>query len=321
MISSPEAVQISFFRDVGDLKYYKISNHCYLNSRQPSKWRNKFELNSNTGMITMKRGITLPNELNTFELEFVVEDPTHKQYGKDAVSANVKVTIKRITKEAVLKSGSMRIKGTPEDFVRENGSGMSKRTAFIEIMKNVLNATHVDVFTVLRAGTLEDPLTDVRFSAHGSPYYAPERLEGVLAQHKKEIEQNLNIEIVLIRIDECLYEGQHCEGKSCVNQLDIIEDQPITILTNRTSFVGVQAVVKPVCQCSAPSQVKELKNDKLECAILNFPRFKMQTFTLFSNFELTDFFGIRHLSSFKICFDFDEPIRATFLATEGCSLA
>ena len=40
--------------------------------RQPSKWRNKFELNSNTGMITMKRGIALPQEINTFELEFVV---------------------------------------------------------------------------------------------------------------------------------------------------------------------------------------------------------------------------------------------------------
>ena len=121
-------------------------------------------------------------------------------------------------------------------------------------MKSVLNATHVDVFTVLRAGTLENPMTDIRFAAHGSPYYAPERLEGVLAKHKKEIEQDLNLQIVMIRIDECLYEGQNCEGKSCVNQLDIIEDQPITILTNRTSFVGVQAVIKPVCQCSAPSQ-------------------------------------------------------------------
>ena len=223
--------------------------------KQPSRWRNKFSLDSNNGMITMKRGISLPNEINTFKLEFLVEDhnPKIQQYGKNAVKADVTVTVKRISKEAVTKSGSLRIKGKPEDFVRGTPA---KRDTFVEIMKEMLNSTHVDVFTVLPSGTVDEPTTDVRFSAHGSPYYAPEKLEGVLAERKKDVEQELSVEVVMIRIDECLYEGsEQCDGKSCINQLDIIEDQPITIFTNKTSFVGVQAVVKPVCKCSAQAPI------------------------------------------------------------------
>ena len=222
--------------------------------KQPTRWRNKFSLDSNTGMITMKRGISLPNEINTFELEFLVEDhnPNIQQIGKNAVKADVKVTVKRISKEAVLKSGSLRIKGSPEDFVR---GVPAKRDNFVKLMKEMLNSTHVDVFTVLPSGTIQDPTTDIRFAAHGSPYFAPEKLEGILAERKKDVEQELSVQIIMIRIDECLYENEHCEGKSCDNQLDILEDQPITIFTNRTSFVGVQAVVKPVCQCSAQPPV------------------------------------------------------------------
>ena len=57
----------------------------------------------------------------------------------------------------------------------------------------------------------------------------------------------------MIHIDECLYElkGQ-CAGKSCVNDLRI-DEQPVSVLTNTSSFVGVQARVYPLCPaCVAP---------------------------------------------------------------------
>ena len=109
----------------------------------------------------------------------------------------------------------------------------------------------VEVFTVLKKGTKKLPYTDVRFSAHGSPYYASEKLEGLLTRHRQDIERDLAMDIVMIHIDECLIEGVNCPRQSCANNLDI-DDQPVTIYTNRTSFVGVQAVVRPVCRCSAP---------------------------------------------------------------------
>ena len=57
--------------------------------KNPGKWGQSFRLDANTGMITMLSSIYLPNEINTFELDFIVEDPVHRQFGKDAVSATV----------------------------------------------------------------------------------------------------------------------------------------------------------------------------------------------------------------------------------------
>jgi hypothetical protein len=57
----------------------------------------------------------------------------------------------------------------------------------------------------------------------------------------------------MIHIDECLYEKKgSCAGKSCVNDLRV-DNQPISVLTNKTSFVGVQARVVPLCStCVVP---------------------------------------------------------------------
>lgn len=44
---------------------------------------------------------------------------------------------------------------------------------------------NVDIFTVVNHPTLSRTI-DVRFSAHGSPYYRPARLNGLIIEHKKE---------------------------------------------------------------------------------------------------------------------------------------
>lgn len=135
-----------------------------------------FALDRNTGMITMKEGIDLVKEVQSWLLEFLVEDSVHGQTGRSAVTATVNVTVQKIPKEAVLKSGSVRLAGPPEEFIKPDVNGVSKRDQFKKLMSIYLNATYVDVFTVL--GAKDNQFTDVRFSAHGSPYYKPERLEG-----------------------------------------------------------------------------------------------------------------------------------------------
>ena len=169
------------------------------------------------------------------------------QVGANAVTATVNVTIQKIFKEAVISSGSMRIEGNPEDFIRPDENGSSRRDKLKALMARYLNATYVDVFTVMPTGT---DFTDIRFSAHGSPYYRPERLDGTVANRKQDLERSLGVKIAMIHIDECLYERVNCEG-SCDNEL-VIDDAPITVLTNTTSFVGVNARVHPFCGCVAP---------------------------------------------------------------------
>lgn len=53
------------------------------------------------------------------------------------------------------------------------------------------------------------------------------------------------MEFVMININECLDENV-CIKKSCSNKL-LIENEPAVIFTNKTSFVGVKAIVAPSC--------------------------------------------------------------------------
>lgn len=45
---------------------------------------------------------------------------------------------------------------------------------------------NVDIFTVSQRQE-RPPITDVRFSAHGSPYYKPSSLDGLIALHKNQV--------------------------------------------------------------------------------------------------------------------------------------
>ena len=44
-----------------------------------------------------------------------------------------------------------------------NGDLVSKRDEFTFMMKNFLNASAFDVFTIIPSGSVEDPSTDIRF--------------------------------------------------------------------------------------------------------------------------------------------------------------
>lgn len=46
---------------------------------------------------------------------------------------------------------------------------------------------NVDVFTVLQSPNKNNSYFDVRFSAHGSPYYAPERLQNKVTEHQDKV--------------------------------------------------------------------------------------------------------------------------------------
>ena len=210
--------------------------------RDPRKFPD-FDLNRNTGMITMLKGIKLDQEIQEYLMEFVVEDPVHQQIGPNAVTANVTVTVQKIPQEAVVKSGSIRLDVPPEKFISDAG-GREKLT---NLLQAYLNATYVDVFTVLPSNN--GRTTDVRFTAHGSPYLPPEKMEVNVARRKTDLERQLGVNILMIHIDECMFEGVNCEG-SCYNELDI-DNKPTLVMTNTTSFVGVTARVEPTCGCPA----------------------------------------------------------------------
>ncbi|KDR14826.1 Neural-cadherin [Zootermopsis nevadensis] len=214
----------------------------------------RFKLNEDSGMITMRHG----THDGRYHLKFKVYDRKHTQTD---VPANVTVTVREIPHEAVVNSGSVRISGlTDEDFIRvwnyrSQSLQRSKADRFRDQLADLLNTEreNVDVFSV-QLRRKHPPVTDIRFSAHGSPYFKPVRLNGLVLMHREEIEKDVGINITMVGVDECLYENQMCEG-SCTNTLDI-SPLPYMVNANKTSLVGVRVDVIAECTCGARNFTK-----------------------------------------------------------------
>lgn len=67
-------------------------------------------------------------------------------------------------------------------------TGLSKKDILQQRVSQILNTSleNVDVFTVIQSPNKDD-MIDVRFSAHGSPYYAPEKLNNKVTQHQDKV--------------------------------------------------------------------------------------------------------------------------------------
>lgn len=207
----------------------------------------KFEVDYKTGIIRMK---------NITEGEYHLKFVVHDQKYSNEVNANVTVIVKEIPEEAVRSSGSIRVSGiTAEDFVRVwSWRTQRQQPSMYELFKNMLmnitrvrNKDNIDIFSVITKSE-RPPVTDIRFSVHGSPYYKPVYLDGTVALNRDLILEKIGLNITMVGIDECMNEAV-CEG-SCSNEL-VINNKPLMVNANRTAFVGIDVTVKPKCQCSA----------------------------------------------------------------------
>ncbi|XP_050313481.1 DE-cadherin [Anthonomus grandis grandis] len=236
--------------DLPDKEFIMVSENPYFQVSEEDK-----------GMIIMDSSTQEGNYFLSFNVtEESAIIPRH------SVRADVSVTVKAIPKEAVEKSGSVRIFGCNiEEFVEKHMDGniifKSKKDILQERLSEILNTSlsNVDVFTVLTSPS-NNSFIDVRFSAHGSPYYAPEKLNKKVADNQEELESNLNIKFEMISINECLKEEACGEGNSCLNHLYINDEEPAVVYTNKTSFVGVKSIVQAKCDCYIPPPQECLNN-------------------------------------------------------------
>ena len=74
-----------------------------------------------------------------------------------------------------------------EEFISRKGSGLSKKEKFHKLLSDVLqiNPENVDIVMVMDYG----PFLDVRYSAHGSPYYQASQLDSVIVKEQKKVRQ------------------------------------------------------------------------------------------------------------------------------------
>uniref|UniRef100_A0A182N806 Cadherin domain-containing protein n=1 Tax=Anopheles dirus TaxID=7168 RepID=A0A182N806_9DIPT len=208
-----------------------------------------FDLDRDTGMITMLQGA----RGGYYELNFhVIEESNH--FPRHNVTARVTVTVKEIPEEAVDHSGSIRFHNvTAEEFVsRTPGQLTTPKDRLQMSIANMLNVSrdNVNIFTVFKRDNVNGTFLDVRFTAHGSPYYVPEKLNGMVGYRLRQLEEDVGLSVLMVGIDECIEEGRSCE-LSCKNTL-YKSNVPIAIFTNTSSFIGVHAIVQAACVCEAP---------------------------------------------------------------------
>ncbi|XP_066968093.1 neural-cadherin-like isoform X2 [Macrobrachium rosenbergii] len=212
-----------------------------------------FQLDEDTGMITMKQAASE----TSYNLQFIVHDTKYQSRAEGAVT----VKVRHVSETAVKNSGSVRIEAiSSEDFIsqwdyRTKTAKKSIADKFKEKLAKIfeVNSYNIDLFSIM-SRLVKPQVTDIFFSIFDSWYLSSFKVNGLLLFHKDEIERELGLSIVLVGIDECLYENLHCDG-SCTSKIEVVQPQYL-IDANRTSFTGVQIKVIPECVCGTNLPVK-----------------------------------------------------------------
>ena len=161
----------------------------------------------------------------------------------EQVTCSVEIEVKEVTAEAVQNSMAIRLES-----VSREGFVTTILPRFKESVASILQTDeeNVDLFSVQNAPKTTNAI-DVRFAAHGSPYYAPERMTAILKNNRPNLAKAIkvfDVKILVIGVDECLYET--CESGGCTNVLLANGDVEV-ISVKQTSFASVVAILTARC--------------------------------------------------------------------------
>ncbi|XP_006818278.2 neural-cadherin-like [Saccoglossus kowalevskii] len=201
-----------------------------------------FWVDEDTGQTYIKEGC--PD--GVYEFTVLVSDGVWPDQNSTVI-----VTVKEIPEEAVMSSGSVRLDDmTAEEFISVPDNGESKLELFHQALSQYLPAKYenIDVFSVINVPDSNPPSVDVRWSAHGSPYYPPESMNMQIKLNQKEIENLVGITIGMVPVDLCLGEGA-CES-SCTNFF-MASTNPTLVDAGDNTLVGVTTIQEARCVCGA----------------------------------------------------------------------
>ena len=92
---------------------------------------------------------------------------------------------------------------TAEEFIQVGPDGKSKYEQFKALVKELTGAREVEIFSVITPDRVKPHITDIRYAAHGSPYYSPVLLDGLLELHRDELESRIDVTIDMVPISFC----------------------------------------------------------------------------------------------------------------------
>ena len=168
------------------------------------------------------------------------------------VISEVSILVKNIPAEALNKSVAVRLSGlSREDIVAEFLASFKKTVAgILETLEE-----NVDLFSVQMAPGPHQAV-DLRFAAHGSPYYAPERITALLKNARPKltsIGKPYNIKYEVIGVDKCLHE--RCEAGGCTSFLTADGNFEVISAAEKT-FLSLVVYEEAVCAICGAKRVK-----------------------------------------------------------------
>ncbi|XP_043937612.1 neural-cadherin-like [Protopterus annectens] len=216
-------------------------NKTYTFERQVSK---HFILNQRTGLVMIKANAPSGD----YDFKVRVSDGVWP----DVVST-VRVFVNELTDEDIYNSGSVRITNiTAQEFIQEDRAGKSKYNMFKNLLGELL-LVPPDHVSILNVKNRNGRVTDIRFSAHSSIYFSPEKLLGTLSSHKTRVQSDLKVNISQIHIDECMNIDCHSTG-GCSNHLQF-SDEPVLVDAGNVAFVSITLATHPVCTCTSRERI------------------------------------------------------------------
>lgn len=229
-------------------KVFRWSNHVPVSP---------YNLDENTGMLKISANANDSQTLNgDYELKFTVIDKSPKY--DHSVDAIVNISVRTISEEAVSKSVSIRFHGIKvEQFIKVTLKGNLNS---IEVLRNLIvdlfetTPESIEIITISQK-SFEPLLMDIRFYVKNNEsgnYYEPEFINIKLFENRNRIENIMEHKIQMINIDECAA-SMHC-NTSCYNEIVILPNY-IPLITNQTSFYGINSYVKAQCGCETLGQL------------------------------------------------------------------
>ena len=220
--------------DINDRRMYKVltSSSAY------------FSVERTTGMIISRSNP--PKGDHSFTVKVSDVNSSFSE-----VICTVFIKVKEVTAEAIQKSIALRLGDVSrKKFVT------TVLPRFKESVAGILQTSedNVDLFSVQKAPKTLDAI-DIRFAAHGSPYYAPERMRAILKNSWDIVSKALKVDILLIGVDECLNEA--CAPRGCTNVLRANGEVEV-ISAKKTAFASIRVEVIAKCEsCNEQEKVEQ----------------------------------------------------------------
>jgi hypothetical protein len=216
--------------DTDDLRYYDVLAG---NS-------NTFAINRLTGNITMKKRPWAKE----YKFRVRVSDRNSNFH---PVVCQVKINVKIIPSEAFSRSITLRfLEMTAAEFLTNIDM---YRNEIARGLKTI--SQNVDIFSIQNG----NGVVDVRLAAHGSPYYAPERLIWILKSERKRLKYFQN---VIVGYDACA--GEPCKSGGCRSDVKLTGRVRTVDNGHGRAFGSVEIAVNVRCE-----SCKKLFRRKISC--------------------------------------------------------